>query len=126
MRRRRASVLTLCVALAVAAVGPLAAQEGSVDQTLELHFQEGFFDEPVEVRVDGREAVSFDATTRLQTGLAAIHSIEARTGGTLTVLLPARGLSAEAHIARGIHYITVNLQDGSLVLRPTDASPGYL
>jgi hypothetical protein len=92
----------------------------------EFHFQEGFAGETVTVAVDGQTRVSFKARTRLQTGLARIESLQLDPGQTVAIAVPELALHQTYRVAEGDRWITINLVGGALVVRPAQASPGYL
>jgi hypothetical protein len=94
----------------------------------EVHLQEGFTGQTVEVVVDGEHRWRQSATTRWQTGLAVIAPIAFRAGQTVTVRTVAAGAPASGQIVPGPgeHWITVRLEAGRPVLAAHSVCPGYV
>ncbi|WP_157504720.1 hypothetical protein [Dyadobacter beijingensis] len=93
---------------------------------LEIHFQEGFSHDEVQLLVDGAVADQATLTTRLQTGLAAIRKLTVSPGAKVHIVLPGHGIK-ETVPADGAHrYVQVNFENGNLVTTPTNQIPGYL
>jgi len=97
--------------------------------TLTIHFRERFSNEPVEVRLDGRQRFAHDGiTTKLLVGYAELVPLEV-SAGTLEVeiVLPRRSLRATQTIAldRDVD-LEVWLDENRLELRLPPAPPAYL
>jgi hypothetical protein len=87
-------------------------------EQISIALQEGFQDDEVIVRVDGREVFHGDVRTRKQIGLAKRLVTDAAGGRAMvTIELPARGLKAElsVDVARTPH-VGCSLEDGELQL----------
>ena len=97
--------------------------------TLTIHFRERFSNEPVEVRLDGRQRFAHDGiTTKLLVGYAELVPLEVSTG-TLEaeIVLPRRSLRATKTITieRDVD-LEVWLDDNRLELRLPPSPPAYL
>lgn len=92
----------------------------------ELHLQEGFAGETVDIEVDGVQVARIAARTRMQTGLAHIEKLALQPGQTVTVRLHASNLFGQHTVAAGQPYIQVTLDHGALRIRASAALPGYL
>lgn len=92
----------------------------------EFHFQEGFTGENVTLSVDGETRVRFDARTRLQTGLSQIESLNLDPGQTVTIAVPSIPILVEYQVVEGDRWVTINMVDRALVVRPAQRRPGYL
>ena len=93
---------------------------------IELHFQEGFSGEAVEVRVAGKAAAHFVARTRVQTGLAHIEKLELADGTTVRITMPATGAEASFKVSKASPHIVVNVVNQKLNVEAKKESPGYL
>jgi hypothetical protein len=92
----------------------------------ELHLQEGFTGETVEIGLDGVPLASVVARTRMQTGLAHVEHLAARPGQLLTVTIPARRLAARLVLASGQGFACARLDAGGLSLAHPTEPPRYL
>lgn len=97
-----------------------------MSRTFELHFQEGFFGQTVEISVDGEEVARFEARTRLQTGLARIEKLDLRSGQEMTIHIKELNLNESFRLEYAQIYVMVNLINERLIVRLTDRLPGYL
>ncbi len=95
-------------------------------KSVEFHFQEGFKGQIVTLTVDGKVQLSSETQTRLQIGLARIETIELTSGRTVIIELPDLKIMQTYEVAESDYWISVNLIDHSLVIRPEGQSPGYL
>ena len=89
----------------------------------ELHFEDGFAGETVEVFVDGKLTESFAARTRLQSSLARVLPLPLDPHQTVTVAIAGKGavsFSLDKH-----PFVRISLIDGSLVATPTSELPGH-
>jgi hypothetical protein len=93
---------------------------------VELHFQDGFSGESIEVLVDGEVRAVFTAKTRYQINLAHIAEVDLKPGQELairvenagdTIKLPSNGTSK-------YYVISKNLEQ--IVVKRADNMPGYL
>lgn len=92
----------------------------------ELHFQEGFSGEQVELLVDGRSMAEFEARTRMQIGVAHIEKLALDPGQTVTVRMKDRDVEGSITAVAGKKFIIVNISGDLLTLKNSDATPGYL
>jgi hypothetical protein len=93
--------------------------------TVEVHFQDGFSGEAIELLVDGRTVARFAARTRYQTNLAHIERLEILPNQKITIQcagLPARTIAGGTSPA----YIVVRKVGDQLELEKTEQSPGYV
>lgn len=94
---------------------------------IEFHWQEGFYQQPVSMAAGGKVVAEFDATTRLQTGLANIVTLDLQNGEEVMLTVggdPAGAATVTVDAARP--YVTVNWVDGELRFDMVDRQPGYL
>lgn len=92
----------------------------------ELHFTEGFHATPVELRIADHALQVFVLTTKVQTGLADIHTFEAQPGQKAELSLPSEGVRAEVTLGATGIFLTAQLQDGRLDLRSSPEQPGHM
>jgi archaellum component FlaF (FlaF/FlaG flagellin family) len=92
----------------------------------ELHVQEGFSGESVEVLVEGRIVATFEARTRMQIGVAHVEKLLLDPGQTVTVRIKDRDVEGSITAVAGKRFIIVNMQGDLLTLKNSDALPGYL
>lgn len=92
----------------------------------ELHFQEGFDGETVVVAVDGAEVAHFMARTRMQISLAHVEKLRLKSGQTVTIRLPDKGILATHEVEAEKLFIQIVLEGGALRIQSTESSPGYL
>ena len=93
---------------------------------IELHFQNGFSGETVEIEVDGRVASSFTARTRYQINLAHIEAVELTRGQEVVVRLPDLGISVRIPAAGSRKYYEISKSDEQIHVNATDDLPKYL
>lgn len=91
----------------------------------ELHFQEGFTGEGVEVRVDGSVVESFEARTRMQTGKARVLRLDLEAGQAVSIALVGGGPAGSFPVRGESPYVRINLVDGDLVIEPGKDMPRY-
>jgi hypothetical protein len=94
----------------------------------EVHLQEGFTGQTVEVAVDGELRWRQTVSTRWQTGLAAVAPLAFQAEQTVTVRVLAGDTSVSGQIVPGPgqHWITVSLEAGGPVLAAHRVCPGYV
>ncbi|MBP8271758.1 MAG: hypothetical protein KAX42_07760 [Sphaerotilus sp.] len=92
----------------------------------EIHLQEGFTGQTIEVAIDGELQWRKSASTRWQTGLAAIEPTAFQAGQTLTVRLVESNAVGKIIPEPGQHWITVSLDAGRPVLAAHRVCPGYV
>ncbi|MEE8104170.1 MAG: hypothetical protein V3T86_01395, partial [Planctomycetota bacterium] len=100
-------------------------------EVYELHFQEGFGGETVEVLVDGVVAARFEARTRNQIGLAHIEKLELSPGQEVTVRLQRPPICKKFRLTKANRFAKVNLREketegGALHVDLADVAPGYV
>ena len=91
----------------------------------ELHFQDGFAGEVVEVAVDGDLRMRRELRTRLQISLAHIEEIEVQPGQEIVVTVPARRLSKGIEAKATDRWFTVDVEGDELVLKRAEVLPGH-
>lgn len=98
--------------------------------TCELHFQEGFLGQQVEVLLDDQRVAQITPRTRPQIGLATITKVPARNGQRITVMMISEQSDGTDSVFAVFDpqkpYLALNLVDGSLTIHATDRLPGYL
>jgi hypothetical protein len=105
--------------------GDAADGEGAVPTTYELHFQEWFTGEPVEIVVNGAVVARLEARTRAQISVAHVEKLVLSPGDEVTIRVADRP-PKRVPLDPGKPYILVNLLEGELSVEATQASPGYL
>ncbi|MEH6631562.1 MAG: hypothetical protein V7776_12070 [Halopseudomonas aestusnigri] len=106
---------------------------------LELHFQEGFDGEDIEIIVGNRVVTRLKLRTRMQTGLAHIEKLmpfedEARQEVQIAIAELGQICCIKAADNDTVYevgksepeFVLVNLQDGKLTFQTTYTAPGYL
>lgn len=93
---------------------------------VELHFQEGFSGEAVDISVNGKPASHLVAKTRVQTGLAQIERLSLANGDTVRITIPATGAETSIKASTAQPYVAVNLTDGQINIQARKDSPGYM
>lgn len=93
---------------------------------LELHFQDGFSGETIDVLVDGEARARFQAKTRYQINLAHVQELSVDPGRKLEVRLADSGASIGIPVESGKKYYVVSKKDEQLFVSATDRMPGYL
>jgi hypothetical protein len=92
----------------------------------ELHLQEGFTGEGVEVLVDGESVAEFEARTRMQIGAAHVEKLALDPGQTVTVRIRERNIQGSITAMTGKKFIIVNMSGSLLNIRNSDERPGYV
>jgi len=96
---------------------------------LHVALQEGFDNDTVVVRVNGRQALAQDGVrTRRQIGLAGSVEVEVAEGAaTVEIALPSRGLSATIPLVLpGPRYVGVSVDREGIRHRLSTEPFGYL
>ncbi len=93
-----------------------------------IHFQEGFAGDVVELWNGPERLGHWSLTTRLQTGMAKIETLDAESGDELRFIMPDAGLNAKIIVppADGDHVFLVNHDGQKLRVTATEDEPGYL
>lgn len=92
----------------------------------ELHFQEVFSGENVEIIIDGVIVSSITLQTRFQTGLAHIEKLQLQPGQKVEIRIVELKINTILHLKEDFMYVIINLHNGVLLTRATDRLPGYL
>ena len=92
----------------------------------ELHFQEGFDHDRVEIHIGDKMVEQDSLTTRMQIGLAKIAEIEAGPGKVLKVKFPELGEEVSVKLQKSQSYVCINKKENRLAIEWADVSPGYL
>jgi hypothetical protein len=93
-------------------------------RSIELHFQEHFAGDPVEIRVNNRRVAAFLAKTRYQIGLAHIEKLKIDDGDEVTVVVG--GHTIRAPLVDGVDAYVVRLEGGTPSIEPARGPLGYL
>lgn len=104
---------------------PHPAGELAMPATYELHFQEGFTGETVEILVDDAVVASFQARTRMQISLAHIERMELAPAQVVTIRVDG-AISGSITADRDKKFIKINLKDNKILLDAVSSTPGYL
>lgn len=99
---------------------------GGKTAPIEIHFQEIFSGERIEVLAGGVVVAEIKAKTRFQTGLAHIERLRLHEGEEVTLRIPALGLETTALIEAARPYLAVTLSHGRLSAHSVAACPGYV
>jgi len=94
--------------------------------TIELHFQDGFSGESIEVLVDGEVWAAFSAKTRYQINLAHIETVDLKHGQCLAVRLNNSGDTIELPIDANSRYFIITKKLEQMIVKQTDTMPEYL
>lgn len=97
-----------------------------MSQQVELHFQEGFSGELVDVCVGDEVLTSFEAKTRYQISLAHIESLTLEPRRKVSIRIKELDLLKTFRLKAGVSFVTINLVDGALVIKQEESSPGYV
>lgn len=96
------------------------------ETTFEIHFQEGFSGEPVELMAGDAIVSQFTVQTRFQTGLARIEILDLCDGEEVMIRIGEEESGSTFRVDATRIFVTVTLQDGVLQIKHTDIRPGYL
>ena len=94
--------------------------------SFEVHLQEGFTGQLVEICAGGRVLAQVLAATRFQTGLAGIETLDLTDGTVITVRVSEMNLESDISVGSAEPFITVALGDGRLVVNSQAVRPGYV
>lgn len=95
------------------------------DPPFEVHLQNGFRDDPVEIERNGVVEAEVTATTRFQIGAADVIPIDGEEGDELTIRLPAHGDQVSLRLSRTQRYVLVQNEGGQLRVDASEQSPRY-
>jgi len=95
------------------------------DPPFEIHLQNGFRDDPVEVERNGLVETHVTATTRVQIGAADVIQVHGEDGDEITIRLPASGDRVSLRLSLSQPYILVQKEVGQLRVDTTKQSPRY-
>jgi hypothetical protein len=93
---------------------------------VELHFQDGFSGESIEVLVDGKVRAVFTAKTRYQINLAHIAKVDLKPGQKLAIRVENTGGTIEFPTSGTGKYYVISKNFEQIVVKRTDNMPGYL
>ncbi|MGE0280611.1 MAG: hypothetical protein AB7P20_08365 [Rhizobiaceae bacterium] len=65
---------------------------------IELHFQEAFSGETIQILLNGKLVAERSMKTRYQTGLAHIEKLDAKPGDEIEVRVAGKGISSKVNI----------------------------
>lgn len=92
----------------------------------ELHLQDGFAGETIEILVNGENRAEFRAKTRYQINLAHVEEVDLEIGDTLTVRIKDTALAAEQKIERVHRFYVISKRADDLLVNPTDEPQRYM
>lgn len=92
----------------------------------ELHLQDGFAGETIEIVVNGELRAEFRAKTRYQINLAHVEEVDLTAGDTLTVRVKGTAAFAEIRVEKVYKYYVISKRADELLVDPTDELPKYL
>lgn len=92
---------------------------------IEIHLQDGFRDDPVDVVVDGVLRARTTATTRFQIGLADILSVDVKPGSDVEIRLPVIGKTKRVQVQPDRPYIMVQKEGRDLRVEMTSEQQRY-
>lgn len=93
---------------------------------VELHFQDGFSGETVEVLVNGEVKASFTAKTRYQINLAHVQPVALAAGDRLTIRVKEPPASVNLGIESVHKYYVISWRAEKMLIEPTDELPKYM
>ena len=93
--------------------------------TYEFHFQEGFYKNDVRIEADGRILAEHQITTRMQTGLAEIVSLQLAHGTPVAIHIQPGDLLKEIALTEKETYVIIRKQDDILNVQMQQTLPGY-
>jgi hypothetical protein len=96
---------------------------------VELHLQDGFTDDTVEVRADGEVLLRQEhLTTNLSSSVASIVQFQCMPGEAVEIAVPTRGISADvvAPPSADDPTLSANLGPDGLVVNVEEVAPRYM
>ena len=93
---------------------------------VEIHFQELFQGEPVDIVVGGEVRARVEPRTDFATALAHIEPIEVREGEEVTLRIADGDVEASVRVDASTPFVVATLSQGRLTLRRTETRPGYV
>jgi len=93
---------------------------------VELHFQDGFEGETIEVSVNHALRARITPKTRYQINLAHMETVEVEEGDMLKLHAPESKISAEIRVERNHKYYMISRRADKLLVKPTGELPKYL
>lgn len=91
-----------------------------------LHFQEGFQNDAVEIRIDGTVQRTLTLSTRNQIGLAAQEIMATRPGQELQFQIVGQPASPAVTVPDYDHYVLINRVNDAWTVSLTRQEPGYV
>jgi hypothetical protein len=92
---------------------------------IELHFQERFSGEAIEIEVDGGKVAAFSAKTRYQIGLAHVETISVLDNSKIKLRI-SDSFTEEFEPVKGITYYLVRKTDKRITVTPSHEMPKYM
>jgi hypothetical protein len=93
---------------------------------VELHFEDGFAGETIEVLVDGEVRATFRAKTRYQVNLARVEPVDVKPAHVLAVRVKETGTYAARLVDGPDKYFVVSNRPEGVSLTRTDEMPKHL
>ena len=93
---------------------------------VELHFQDGFNGESIDVLVDGGVRAAFTAKTRYQINLAHVAEVDLKPGQKLAIRVENAGDLVELPSDSTGKYFVISKNLEQIVVKRADNMPGYL
>lgn len=103
----------------------LAMEDTMEQRKIELHFQEGFEGEQIEILRNGTVAAAFPAKTRYQISLAHIEELAIAENDEVVIRIKG-GAMKIVPLVNGITQYRVNLVDNSLQVEPARDRQTYM
>jgi hypothetical protein len=98
----------------------------SAKRAFELHFQEIFTGERIDIIASDKVRAQVVAKTRFQTGLAHIETLELCNGEKVVFQIVELNLQATIKVDVTKPFVSVKIINGQLQVDGTDIRPGYL
>lgn len=92
----------------------------------ELHLQDGFAGEEIEILVNGEHRAEFRAKTRYQINLAHVEEVDLEVGDTLTVRIKDTAHAADQKIDKVQKFYVISKRANDLLVNPTDEPQRYM
>jgi hypothetical protein len=93
---------------------------------VELHFQDGFSGETVEVLVNGEVRAAFSAKTRYQINLAHMEPVRVKLGDLLSIRVKDSPVSIEMKVETDQKYYVISRREHALFVERTNELPKYM
>lgn len=120
-RHSKAAIIVLSLIL-ILAINRLYSNP--VTHMFEIHFQEGFDEDIIEVSGISGDTIVFTAQSKFTTGLAHIIELTEYSGTNVTIKID--DLDYTIDLNEKTPFVTVNKAKGVLEINQTEVRPGYL